>query len=277
MHCISIINQKGGVGKTTTAANLGAGLAARGHRVLLLDLDAQANLTMHLSLEDLAPAAAPGDGGGTIFDVLLDGVPLLRAIQEIPKERLFLVRGSEDLAGIEQALAGKIGRELLLRGALTELEKSGAVFDYVLMDCPPSLGILSLNALAAAGQVLIPLQTEFFALQGMAQLFEVIDVVRRRLNSALTVLGILPCLVDQRTKLSAEVVAEISRHFGELLLLSRIRRNVKLAEAPGFGMSVLGYAPGSPGAEDYLALTVEVEDKLREPRPRGKPSLSERS
>lgn len=253
MKRIAIINQKGGVGKTTTAANLGAALARHGHRVLLIDLDSQSNLTLHLS-GDQPPAVE-----ASTFDVLVDGVPLERVILDVPQEGVRVAPGSCDLAGIEQALSQKIGRELLLRDALRSVEAS---FDLALIDCPPSLGVLSLNALAAADRVVIPLQTEFFALQGMTQLLDVVGVVQQRLNPRLEILGILPCMVDRRTNLTNEVLAEIERHFGNALLKARIRKNVKLAEAPSFGQSILRYAPESNGAEDYLELAAELRQKL---------------
>ncbi len=258
MPRIAILNQKGGVGKTTTAANLGAALGKTGRRVLLVDLDAQANLTLHLSAGDFEEPSA--------FEVLVDGRPLREAVRALAEPGLALVPASPDLSGIEQALSGTIGRELLLRDALeayeTEAARRGEGPDLVLLDCPPSLGVLSLNALAAADQVLVPLQTEFFALQGMAQLLEVVRLVARRLNPRLTVLGILPCLVDARTNLSAEVLGELREHFGDLLLESRIRKTVKLAEAPGFGRSIFAYAPDSKGAEDYEALARELRGRL---------------
>ncbi|MAE75737.1 MAG: hypothetical protein CMJ85_02580 [Planctomycetes bacterium] len=251
MRAVAIINQKGGVGKTTTVANLGACLARLGQRVLLIDLDSQSNLTLHLAGEE-GPLPGP-----TSFDLLVDGVDIASAIRELPEEQVHIVQGSADLAGIEQALAQKIGREMLLRDALADVQDR---FDIVLIDCPPSLGVLSLNALVAADEVLIPLQTEFFALQGMTQLMEIVDVVRQRLNPKLSVRGLLPCMVDLRTNLAHEVVEELRAHCGHLLLRSRIRKNIKLAEAPSHGTSILRYAPESNGADDYLALAAELRE-----------------
>ncbi|MCA8968725.1 MAG: ParA family protein [Planctomycetes bacterium] len=253
MQRIAIINQKGGVAKTTTAANLGAAFARGGSRVLLIDLDSQANLSLHVSGE-----AGLADDAST-FELLVDGVPIRDAARALPDEGLTLVQASGDLAGIEQALANTIGRELLLRDALEKVESD---YDIVLIDCPPSLGVLSLNALAAAQHVLIPLQTEFFALQGMAQLLDVVGVVQKRLNPSLAILGILPSMIDARTRLSGEVVDELAAHFADLLLETRIRKNVKLAEAPSFGQSILRYAPESNGAADYMTLARELSARL---------------
>lgn len=251
MRRIAIINQKGGVAKTTTAANLGAALARGGLRVLLVDLDSQANLSLHVSSEDI-------DGPST-FELLVDGVGMMQVARAIPDEGLHLAKASPDLAGIEQALANTIGREVLLRDALDAVRDR---FDVVLIDCPPSLGVLSLNALAAADHVLIPLQTEFFALQGLTQLLEVVGVVQTRLNPALTLLGILPSMIDSRTRLSGEVVDEIRAHYADELLETRIRKNVKLAEAPSFAQSIFRYAPESNGAADYRALALELCGRL---------------
>ncbi len=262
MKSIAIINQKGGVGKTTTAANLGTALALEGRRVLLLDLDSQSNLSMHLSGE-AGDALIPGERSS--FELLVDKMPLEEGIQRLESEGLWAVPGSQDLAGIEMAMAQTIGRELTLRDALHAYEPDGEVrpgFDYILFDCPPSLGVLSLNALAAADYLLIPLQTEFFSLQGMAQLMEVVQVVQKRLNPELEVLGVLPCMVDSRTRLAGEVITELERHFETLLLRARIRKNVKLAEAPSFGQSIHLYAPESNGAADYRFLGKEILARL---------------
>ncbi|MEZ5989479.1 MAG: ParA family protein [Planctomycetota bacterium] len=258
MKRITILNQKGGVGKTTTAANLGAALARAGRRVLLVDLDPQANLTLHLSGGGL-----PAGEGGT-FALLVDRLPLGRVIRRLEEEGLWLVPADDDLSGIEMALSQTIGRELIMRDALERLRREdGTTFDFVLFDCPPSLGVLSLNALAASDLVLVPLQAEFFSLQGMAQLMEVVRVVQARLNPELGVLGILPCLVDGRTRLTGEVLEELERHFGAQLLSARVRRNVKLAEAPSFGSSIFRYAPDSYGAEDYATLARELLARLQ--------------
>jgi chromosome partitioning protein len=275
---IAIINQKGGVGKTTTAANLGAALARKGHATLLLDLDPQANLTVHL---DLRPDQLPAG----MFDVLVRHRPLRDTLQKTRTELLTIVPAGLDLAGAEQALSQRIGRETILLEALEAAAVASPAapaemalvagdsapapapapqpaaipsWEFVLMDCPPSLGVLSLNALAAATEVLIPLQTEFFALQGLTNLMDIIGLVRKRINPALRPVRILPCMVDARTNLSGEVIQEVAEHFATLLTRARIRKNVKLAEAPSFGRTVFEHAPDSPGAQDYDSLASEV-------------------
>jgi chromosome partitioning protein len=251
MHKIAVINQKGGVGKTTTTANLGAALAMKGRRVLLLDLDPQANLTLHLDRRPDLEAKA-------MTQVLVDDVPLAETIVATSLPGLDVVPADTSLAGVEQVLANRIGRETILREAFEALARAGVDPDFVLIDCPPSLGVLSANALVAADSVLVPVQTEYFALQGMAKLFEVVDLVRRRLNPSLSVAAILPCMVDLRTNLTAEVIGEIERHFGAHMARSFIRANVKLAEAPSFGRTIFEHAPDSHGALDYLAFAAEL-------------------
>lgn len=251
MNTIAVINQKGGVGKTTTTANLGAALATMGRRVLLLDLDPQANLTLHLDRRPELEAR-------TMTQVLLDNTPLAEVIVACDVPGLELAPADTSLAGVEQVLANRIGRETILREAFEALAATGRTYDFALMDCPPSLGVLSANALVSADGVLVPIQTEYFALQGMAKLLEVVELVKRRLNPELAILSILPCMVDVRTNLTAEVLHEIGEHFGELVARSYIRANVKLAEAPSFGRTIFQHAPDSNGAADYLAFAAEL-------------------
>ncbi len=244
MRRVAVINQKGGVGKTTTTVNLGAALAQKGKRVLLLDMDPQANLTLHIDRR-------PDMESTTLTNLLVDGAAFPDMILETSTPNLSVVPADTSLAGVEQVLANRIGRETILREALDDLPEGR--FDVTILDCPPSLGVLSANALVAANEVLIPLQTEYFALQGMAKLIEVIDLVRRRLNPELHVRYVLPCMVDQRTRLASEVMAEIGRHFGDLLTDTFIRMNVKLAEAPSFGRTIFEHAPDVPS--DAIAET----------------------
>jgi chromosome partitioning protein len=249
MHSIAVINQKGGVGKTTTTVNLGAALARQGFKVLLLDMDPQANLTVHLDKRPELEAES-------LTNLLVEDAPLEQLVQACAVDNLFVVPSDTSLAGVEQVLANRIGRETILREALEAFPRAGE-FDFLLMDCPPSLGVLSANALVAADAVVIPMQAEYLSLQGMAKLLEVIALVQRRLNPRLKIGCILPCMVDQRTNLSAEVLQEIGRHFGGQLTQTRIRSNVKLAEAPSFGRTIFQHAPDSNGARDYEAFAGE--------------------
>jgi chromosome partitioning protein len=247
----SVINQKGGVGKTTTAMNLAAALAEGGRKVLLIDLDPQSNLTAHMGCE-------PGPDDKTIYDVLTGAATAAAAVRKLAEPNLSCIPATLDLSAAELELAGEVGREMILRDALATLAADPATaFDLVVIDCAPSLGLLSLNALVASAEVLVPVQTEFFALAGIARLVEVVQLVQKRLNPKVRIAGIVACKVDRRPKLSQEVLDELRRHFTDVLYDTVIRPNVKLAEAPSHGQSVLKYAPDSHGAEDYRALAAE--------------------
>jgi chromosome partitioning protein len=246
MRKIALVNQKGGVGKTTTAVNLGAGLARLGKRVILVDADPQANATLALGL-------TAGDVEASVHDVLRGGAKASKVlIERVP--HLLLLPASLNLAGIEMELAQEIGRETVLREALKDLPEA----DFLLVDCPPSLGLLNINALTCVEEVFIPIQCEFFALQGIAMLMQTVGLVQRRLNPKLQVTGVIPCMYDARKGLAREVVSEIERHFGEKVFKARIRANVRLAEAPSHGKTIFEYAPDSNGAADYNALAREV-------------------
>src|SRR5262245_9881983 len=258
MRRIAVINQKGGVGKTTTAVNLAAALAAAGQRVLVLDLDPQAHATTHLGIQ-------PDGKLPSMYDVLVNARPLAEARRQV-KDNLWLAASDIDLAAAEVELAGVVGREVILRDLLGPEE---GAFDFMLMDCGPSLGVLTLNALSAAGEVFIPLQPHFLALHGLGKLFETTALGAKRLNPALKVSGVVLCLYEASTRLAQEVQRDLegyldrsrsgntpwskARVFG-----TRIRRNIKLAECPSFGQSIFRYAPTCHGAGDYAALAREV-------------------
>lgn len=257
MRRIAIINQKGGVGKTTTAVNLGAALARRGKRVVVVDLDPQANATIHLGRE-------VGPSTPSSYRILVDEQPFVDAILATDEAGLSLVGTSIDLSGAELELANAFGRETILRDAV-EAWRSEArsatgeePADYLLYDCPPSLGLLSINGLAASDEVFIAVQTEFFALRGMTKLVEVCELIQSRLHPTLEITGIVACLYDSRLRLAREVLAEVRRFFPGLVFETTIGTNVKLAEASSFGQSVFEYAPSSSGAQDYDSLCSEV-------------------
>jgi chromosome partitioning protein len=258
MRRIAILNQKGGVGKTTTTVNLSAALAATGRRVCVLDLDPQAHATTHLGLE-------PDGTLPSIYDVLVTNKPLASVRREADTN-LWLCPADINLAAAEVELAGVVGREVILREALAQDDTE---FDYMLMDCGPSLGVLTLNALAAADEVFIPLQPHFLALHGLSKLLETTALVSRRINPKLRVTGVVVCLFDSQTKLAQEVVNDLRTFLDKCrdqpvpwadarVFDTKVRRNVKLAECPSHGKSIFRYAPTCPGATDYAALANEV-------------------
>jgi chromosome partitioning protein len=245
----ALANQKGGVGKTTTAINLGAYLAQEEQRVLIVDLDAQANATSSLGLDKYKVKSS-------IYDVLVRDMPLKHAILRSPELGMFLVPSSPALAGAEVELVNLLAREYRLRQAL---EPTDGAYDYVLIDCPPSLGLLTINALTAADDgVIIPVQCEYLALEGLGQLHQTIELVRQRLNAKLVVRAMLMTMFDARTNLSQEVVDEVRRHFGDRTFQTIIPRSVRLSEAPSHGLPISSYAPRSPGALAYAELAQEL-------------------
>lgn len=246
------MNQKGGSGKTTTVVNLAAALAAAKQRVLVLDVDAQASASAWLGTPD---------GGRGLLDVLMGNGSIADLVVDTDVPRLALIAASSWLVGVERALAGEPGAELILRRALGELATQR--LDYLLLDCPPSLGLLSVSALTAADELLIPIETHVMALAGLAQLLKTVEVVRERLNPALTITGILACRFDGRTRHGAEVLNQLRSRFGNLVYNTHIRANVRLAEAPSFHQPINVYDPRSAGAQDYRALAAEVLKRAR--------------
>jgi chromosome partitioning protein len=261
MRSIAVMNQKGGVGKTTSSVNLAAALAREGRRVCLMDLDPQGHASFHVGVE-------AGPDMPTVYDVFTQQTTLDHA-RQLVGENLSLIPANIDLAATEVELAGTQGREFFLRNAMQHWKEQNR-FDYVVMDCPPSLGILTINALTAVNEVFIPLQPHFFALQGLSKLFETTALVTRRLNRDLRVTGIMMCLYESGTRLAADVTEDLKQFLNASdgdtpwaaakIFKSKIRRNIKLAEAPSFGQSIMDYAPTSSGAVDYLALASEVLD-----------------
>jgi len=257
---IAVVNQKGGVGKTTTTVNLGAALAESGKKVLLIDIDAQSNLTTSLGLG--APDDPEGlkdsniSNGPTIYDVL-KGLKTLKEVVVERSQNLHLVPSSLLLSAADLELGGVVGRELILKRALEPVKDD---YDVIIIDCPPALGLLSLNALAAVQKVIVPVQSEYLALHGVRQLLDTIDQVRSIYNPSLVVGGVLICLHDNRKRLARAVSDTIRAYFGELVFDTVIRTNVSLAEAPASGQSIFEYLPKSSGAEDYLALAKEVSN-----------------
>ena len=249
MRSIALLNQKGGVGKTTTTANLGACLAMLGKKVLVIDMDPQANLSVHLGVDihslkysvyDIIRGACKPDG--VILSTKIHGLDIIPA--------------NIDLSGAEIELVSVVGRETILK------EYLGGVldrYDYVLIDCPPSLGLLTLNVLTLVHEIFIPLQTEFFALQGVSKLLDTHEVIRKRLNKNLEITGIIFCMYTSRTRLCKEVIEKVKEHFAKDQVFDTvIRKNVKLSESPSHGKPIVSYAPGSHGSEDYMSLAKEV-------------------
>src|SRR5215468_2727619 len=256
---ITVANQKGGVGKTTTAVNLAAALALHGLRVLVVDLDPQGNASTALSIEHSV-------GVRSSYDVLLDGRPLAEAVVPVEvAETLSCVPATLDLAGAELELSSQVAREHRLQRAVTAyLAQASADLDYLFIDCPPSLGLLTLNALVAAREVLIPIQCEYYALEGLAQLLSTIEMVQSYLNKTLTISTVLLTMYDSRTRLADQVAAEVRSHFSDLVIESVIPRNVRVSEAPGFGQTVMTYDAGSRGAIGYLQAARELAERGRD-------------
>ena len=245
----ALANQKGGVGKTTTAVNLAAYLANLGQRVLVVDVDPQANATASLGVDKNQPQDS------SVYDAFIGDVPLLEVIQPTQQANLELAASSPQLAGAEIELVSMRGRETKLRAALRPVRDR---YDYIFVDCPPSLGLLTVNALAAAHGVIIPVQCEYLALEGLTQLMTTIQLVRRSLNPTLQVRGLLMTMFDGRANLARQVRDEVQKHFAGQVFTVIVPRNVRLSEAPSYGLPILAYAPQSPGGQAYQALAQEL-------------------
>ncbi len=274
VRTVAVINQKGGVGKTTTAANLGAAIGQAGYDICLLDLDPQAHLTLHFGIEPGAPALSS-------YDVMTQDKPLAPATMMV-KPHVWVVPSVIDLAAAEIELVSTVGREQILRD---RLEEAPLPYDVVMIDCPPSLGLLTLNALAAADEVVIPLQPHFLALQGLGKLLETVSLVQRRINPRLRVSGVVMCMYERNTRLANEVLADLREFFTQArdtrlpwssarIFDTVIRRNIKLAECPSFGRTIFDYEPASNGAKDYLRLAMEFLEGMGPPQAKAAASAS---
>ncbi|MGY3748507.1 ParA family protein [Vagococcus acidifermentans] len=245
---VSVANQKGGVGKTTTTVNLGACLAFFGRKVLLIDMDAQGNATSGIGIRK-------ADVEQNIYEVLVDEVPIRDVIHHTSRENLDIVPATIQLSGAEIELTSMMARESRLKQAITDIKDD---YDYILIDCPPSLGHLTINSFTASDSILIPVQCEYYALEGLSQLLNTIRLVQKHFNPELRIEGVLLTMYDARTNLGSEVVEEVRKYFRERVYDTIIPRNVRLSEAPSHGLSIIDYDPRSKGAEVYQALAKEV-------------------
>ena len=248
LHTIAIINQKGGVGKSTTTVNLAAALGKQGRKVLIVDFDPQGNSTSGIGVDKEGLSQC-------IYDALLHDVPADNLIHDTVSERVFIIPATIQLAGAEIELVSAMARETRLKDLLEPVKDE---FDFIFIDCPPSLGLLTINALAAADSVLIPIQCEYYALEGVTKLLESMRMVKGRINKDLDTYGVLMTMYDSRTSLSNQVVEEVQNYFGDIAFKTCIPRSVKVSEAPSYGMPVIEYAPSNKGARAYMDLAKEV-------------------
>ena len=249
-HVIAVVNQKGGVGKTTSTINLGAQLAKNGYKVLIVDADPQGNATSGLGLF--------GDSfESTTYDILVSNQTIDKVVQETYIPNLYIIPANPNLAGAEIDLSTMLNREFKLKESL-----SSCTHDFILIDCPPALGLLSINALTASNLVLIPVQAEYYALEGLSQLLNVIQRVKEGINAKLEILGVIITMYDKRTSLSEQVLSELKKHFGDKVFDAIIPRNIRLAEAPSFGKAIFDHDKWSKGARAYKQLAKEVMERV---------------
>ena len=252
-NIISIVNQKGGVGKTTTTVNLSAYLAQHGEKVLVIDLDPQGNATSGYGFDKSALETS-------VYDLLVNDTPIKEVIQSTNRENIDMCPTNINLAGAEVELVSAMSRETILKRAVDTISEN---YDFILIDCPPSLGLLTLNALAASTDVIVPIQGEYYALEGLTQLIDTINLVRKHLNPTIGIFGVVITMFDGRTQLTRQVTEEVRKYFGEKVFNTVIPRNIRLAEAPSYGKTIVEYDPKSRGGHAYNDLAIEVISRAK--------------